>query len=446
MSLRNDFRRAILKPIQIIQHESQNLSNQPTTDGSPLTAAKAAEKHYDILIAEDSFPERVRLVAILHKLGYTLKEVNNGAEAIEWLQKADFSLVLTDWHMPIMSGLELCKSIKELEDASPYVLLLTGRTSICDLVSAMDSGADDYLVKPFNSEELRVRIQAGLRIVEMRNKLTIQNQEILQSYQREHALNEALQDDLKAATRLQKSTLPKTDQTINNVSCAFYFKPALGVAGDSFSVIPLGKQHICFYQIDVVGHGVRAAMLSYAVSRYLKEHSRTPPTGPNSVQMHRPEKVLEALNKEFICNDDCDDYFTIVYGVMDTKSGKGRLAQAGHPHPKLIDRNGRIVDIGCGGLPIGLFAEVKFEAENFKLEPDSKLVLYSDGILECTTDKEEPLSNKELNNLFSSLSESEPAQIQSLLQIKVDKLLSGSSPSDDISILFLQRKILKRSN
>jgi sigma-B regulation protein RsbU (phosphoserine phosphatase) len=432
-----------LNQTQSAPKNSYKVSELFTTSNRKPESRQLTKEHYDILIVEDSFPERVRLVAILHKLGYSTKEASDGAEAIEWIGKADFSLVLTDWHMPIMSGLDLCKTIRGLEYISPYVILLTGRSSMCDLVSAMDSGADDYLVKPFNGEELRVRIQAGLRMVDMRNNLESKNRKVKQSYRREQALNGALQDDLNAAVKLQKSSLPKKNETINNVNCAFYFQPALGVAGDTFSIIPLGKQHIAFFQVDVVGHGIRAAMLSYAVSRYLHEHSRKPPTNPNSVQMHRPEKVLESLNQEFLCDDTCNDYFTIVYGVMNTTSGIGKIAQGGHPHPKLIKSNGAIEDVGRGGLPIGLFQDAKFEADGFTLDKRSKLVLYSDGILECATNQGETFDDSKLNQLLERFAPLTSEQLQSQLCIDVDRLLNGISPTDDISILCLQLNLNK---
>jgi phosphoserine phosphatase RsbU/P len=394
---------------------------------------------FKVLIAEDSLPERARLVAILQKQGYATIEANNGKDALEALKSEQIDLVLSDWRMPLMDGFSLCKHIKQDDSLDPYFILLTGQDSMCDLVAAMDAGADDYLSKPFDSEELRVRIQSGKRLMQMKKLLANKNNVLKTTIARESQLNKELQKDIIAAERLQRNMLPDHSKIINDVACAHFFRGACGVAGDCFSLLPLGENHVAFYHIDVVGHGVRAAMMSFAITRYLHEKSKYPPTSKKDVAMQDPIKVLEALNKEFQCNETCSDYFTIVYGVMDTRNGSACIAQAGHPHPMHVQQNGIVNKLGGGGLPIGLFSSTQYEKNNFNLLQGQRLVLYSDGILECKVKGGRQFNENMLKQVLYSLKDLSIEQLQIKLEQFIEQLIGTESINDDISILIIER-------
>jgi sigma-B regulation protein RsbU (phosphoserine phosphatase) len=117
-----------------------------------------------VLVVEDSRVERMRLQAILQSMGMTPILAENAIEALRFLKKHEVGIVLCDWLMPEMTGLELCQRLAGDDDLGrPYFIMLTGRNASVDLIAAMDAGADDYLAKPAWREELRVRLQAGVR-------------------------------------------------------------------------------------------------------------------------------------------------------------------------------------------------------------------------------------------------------------------------------------------
>jgi cyclic di-GMP phosphodiesterase len=124
-----------------------------------------------ILVVDDEFTSRKTIEIFCKKLGYEVMAAVNGQEAYDiWLAERP-SLVVTDWNMPKMNGLELCSRIKvEQDDDYTYIILVTSRDNMNDLVVAMDSGADDYIVKPFNKDELSVRIRAGERVINFQSK------------------------------------------------------------------------------------------------------------------------------------------------------------------------------------------------------------------------------------------------------------------------------------
>jgi DNA-binding response OmpR family regulator len=124
-----------------------------------------------ILVAEDDSISRELICARLAKWGYEVVATQNGTEAIMALRKPDApTLVILDWMMPGMDGLEICRRMREV-DRQLYVILLTARGSKENLVEGLTAGADDYLVKPFDSDELQARILVGLRVMAMQSAL-----------------------------------------------------------------------------------------------------------------------------------------------------------------------------------------------------------------------------------------------------------------------------------
>lgn len=126
-----------------------------------------------ILIAEDSGPSRLVLERTLTKWGYDVVSCRDGASAWNELQKDEAPrLVILDWMMPGLSGPEICRLVRQRQrDAYTYILLLTSRTQKEDLVAGMESGADDYVTKPFDQNELNVRLNAGTRVLQLQSEL-----------------------------------------------------------------------------------------------------------------------------------------------------------------------------------------------------------------------------------------------------------------------------------
>jgi len=126
-----------------------------------------------ILIAEDDAISRTLLERTLQRAGYAVIAVENGIQAIAELVKQDAPrLALLDWIMPEMDGVEVCREIRRRkEQAYTYLILLSSRESKEDIVAGLESGADDYLTKPFDVDELKARLRTGHRILELEDHL-----------------------------------------------------------------------------------------------------------------------------------------------------------------------------------------------------------------------------------------------------------------------------------
>jgi len=126
-----------------------------------------------ILIAEDDAVSRRLLELFLTRWGYDVIEVKDGLKALEILNRENPPAVaILDWMMPGMDGIEVCRRVRESQKMSPtHIILLTARNGKADIVQGLAAGADDYVSKPFDRDELHARIQVGLRMVELRRKL-----------------------------------------------------------------------------------------------------------------------------------------------------------------------------------------------------------------------------------------------------------------------------------
>jgi diguanylate cyclase (GGDEF)-like protein len=126
-----------------------------------------------VLAAEDNPVFQSMLKTMLTKWGYTAIVARDGNEAWNALEAPDAPrLAVLDWMMPGIDGVEICRRLRSLNrEPYIYILLLTARTESQDLIEGMDAGADDYLTKPFNAHELRVRIRAGRRILDLQDAL-----------------------------------------------------------------------------------------------------------------------------------------------------------------------------------------------------------------------------------------------------------------------------------
>ena len=134
---------------------------------------------FPILIAEDNPVSRRLLEKVLHKAGYEVASVENGRKALDLFDERFFPIVLSDWMMPEIDGLELCRVIRDRAfEGYVYIILLTAKNAKDDIIMGLKAGADDYLTKPFDRAELIARLNTGTRILKLEESLKKANEKI----------------------------------------------------------------------------------------------------------------------------------------------------------------------------------------------------------------------------------------------------------------------------
>lgn len=146
-----------------------------------------------IIVAEDAPATRTLLERTLELSGHEVVAVENGAEALAALEQGDVRIVITDWMMPVMDGPELCRQIRARAwDRYVYVIMLTVRDDSSDIARGLGAGADDYITKPVNQDELSARLQAGQRILDLEGQLAERVAELEESLRTIQKLRELI--------------------------------------------------------------------------------------------------------------------------------------------------------------------------------------------------------------------------------------------------------------
>ncbi|MFO1352820.1 MAG: SpoIIE family protein phosphatase [Gammaproteobacteria bacterium] len=356
-----------------------------------------------VLVVDDSEDILSLLCMILENWGYEVIAASDGQEAWEIVQRGGIQLVISDWLMPRMDGVEFCHRVRSTSfDHYIYLILLTSLSDTTALVKGLNAGANDFMVKPFQPEELQVRIRAGERVLALERQLEERNRRLADTYQ-------MIERDLQSAADLQKSLLP-APATLQNVSWEWLFRPSHYVAGDVFDYFSLDESHLGFYQLDVAGHGIPSALMSFTLTKVMAQGAKwggllkRATDSPPYYKIVSPELVVRELNQRFEPkNDDRLLYFTIAYGVIDTRAHCLTLCQAGHPSPLWLKRAGGAVEaVGQGGFPVGMFPAVEYEVIHLDLQKGDRMFVYSDGVTDCESKSGELFSVARLREMLTA--------------------------------------------
>ena len=397
-----------------------------------------------ILIADDEAIPLQLLRFQLEKFGHTVISASNGREAWELLQTHDCQLVITDWEMPEMSGIDLIRQIRQSERvAYVYVILLTSKSERASIVTGLNTGADDYLTKPVDKDELQARLQPGLRIFELEHRLADRHRELEhRNLQLAHA-NTKMKSDLDTAAQIQQAFLPSRKQDIPGVEFAWHYSPCTELAGDMLNVLHLDDDHVGVYMLDVSGHGVQAALMAVAACRYLSIHKDDSSVlwerRDSSTEYHlrSPAAAAEQLNARFVAQSLTEQYFTLVYGILNQRTGQFRYTLAGHPAPVHLTPVAPAAFLPGSDLPIGI-AETDYEEHALQLQAGDRLLFYSDGVTECMNASTDCFGNP---RFVQSLSGTAHQSLDATLSQILNHLQqwAGETPfHDDISMLALQ--------
>ena len=393
-----------------------------------------------VLIVEDSLVYRRLLTRMLAQWGYLVSEAENGIAALAILESQPVSMVISDWEMPEMDGLTLCREIRDRQlDHYIYFILLTAREDPNDLTQGFDAGVDDFLNKPVEQSELRARLHAGARILSLEATLAARNARLSEALRQ-------IEQDLEVAARIQQSVLPAHQQRYGDYFSDWLFLPSAWVSGDIFNVFPLDN-HLGFYCVDVSGHGVGAAMMSLAVARqFLHGRAVERFLFDDDETVASPAEVVRILNRRF-CSDEAEivSYFTMIYGVIDLNTGEGKLCQAGHPTPFIVSPEGQIKKVGSGGAPVGLLPDLSWTDVPFTLSPGDRLCLFSDGIIECENLTGEQFGQDRLQSWLQDSIGLTPDDLlakfgQHLIDWRSGEDSEKHAMADDVSLLLIEHK------
>jgi phosphoserine phosphatase RsbU/P len=392
---------------------------------------------FRILVIEDDLLFRKLLKKLLQNQGYEVFEATSAEEGLSLIPSVRPALILCDWELPTIDGISLCRKIKADPDWSDiYIIFLTAYSSAEHHVKALDSGADDFISKPIKISELSARMRAGLRVHQTLQEQRRLTQEL--KTQQEH-----LESEIAEAAEYVRSLLPAPID--DKVTARSQFLPSRQLGGDCFDYLWLDSDFLAMYLLDVSGHGLGAALVSVSIQNILRAQILP------DINFYQPGLVLTALNEAFaqqneknwLSDTSTERYFTIWYGVYSYSKQLLMYSSAGHP-PGLVlsghSPNHQVHRLKTPGTPIGMFADMKYKTQFFKVEPESTLYLYSDGIYELQQPNGEIWDLEGFINVVKQCHSSDSIDNSEAIIQQVQRLQGSKDFNDDCSLLQIKLK------
>ncbi len=408
----------------------------PNPDLSDITEQAQRRR---VLIVDDSRMQRKILQASLKRGNYDVDEAGSGTEALELMRQQAYDFVLSDWMMPGLNGLELCRAFRGLsQDRYGYFILLTAKNEKSEVAQGLEVGADDFLAKPVNAAELHARMIAGERILKMERELTEKNRIVNETLDELRDVHAALDRDLIEARKLQMTLVRERQRDLGSAEIAVMLRPSGHVGGDLVGYFMLSPSKLAFYAIDVSGHGVASAMLAARLAGMFT--SSTPEgnvaialDGSDQAEAFAPDVVAGRMNRIVIETMQVDQYFTVIYAVADLVTGQVSFVQAGHPHPFLLRADGTIETLGEGGLPVGLVPDAAYSRTDIQMQPGDRLLLMSDGLTEAADETGEELGEEGVMTFVRKNASMRGSTLLEALVWDVQAFAGSGDMSDDIS-------------
>ncbi|MGB3314106.1 MAG: SpoIIE family protein phosphatase [Albidovulum sp.] len=404
-----------------------------------------------VMVVDDSRMQRKILSSQLARAGYSVTEAGSAEEALVLAEADPPDLVISDWMMPGMSGIEFCQALRALvKENYVYFILLTSKTESAEIARGLDGGADDFLTKPVSGDELRARIAAGERILGMERELTDKNRLLSSTLGELQTLYDSVDRDLMEAKKLQQSLVRERHRDFGKAEVSLLLRPSGHVGGDLVGFFPINARRVGFFSIDVSGHGITSALMTARLAGYLSGNSPEQNIALELTEFgiydaRPPEELAEQFNRVVVQEMQTESYFTMAYADVDLISGRVVMVQAGHPHPAIQRADGRVEYLGCGGLPIGLVEPASWESFEAQLEPGDRLFLMSDGITEAEDADGAQLGEEGLTRLMTTCRDlSGAAFLESLVWHLSD--YAGAEFGDDVSGVFFEFHGSKENN
>lgn len=386
---------------------------------------------YHILIADDATMNRSLIRDILSKnlKNATFSEAINGTEVLEIVKYGAVDLIILDLVMPIMDGYETLRWLKKHPEFHDIpVIVNSAITEINSIEQTLKEGAVDYFTKPLSPNDMQIILP-----LKARNALMLYEQQ-----KTIVSLNQQINEELKNANTFANILLPK-EKGMKQIELYLKYHPSLGIGGDFFDCVEI-EDKVHFMIADVTGHGIAAGMASSMIKVLYRKMIETPDI--------MPHEVLEKMNQSIFDIFDFagrDNYFvfTAFVGVLD--HGVLSYANAGHPYPMIYRaEHDRFVEIRQNGFLVGMLKNVRYHTENFQVDPDDMIFLYTDGLFCACEGKDFTGWDKvfTLSRQLSGILKQSPREFLEDLFYAFHMIhkTSGSDFTDDVAMMLLKVK------
>jgi len=375
-----------------------------------------------VLIAEDQPHVREALRLLLRTEGILSEIASSPDTVMHALGSESFDLLLMDLNYARdttsgREGLDLLTRVQALDRSLP-VVAMTGWPTLDLAVEAMRTGVRDFVQKPWENAQLIKTIRREIDRGRAERSLT-----------RLHGR------ELEDAQHIQRGLLPQAIPSVHGWTIAADWKPANGLGGDYFDLIPFSQTRLGVCIADVVGKGLSAALLMSnlqgVVRAIASEHVP-------------PADVCTKVNRVMSGKMDGGRFITFFYGVLDTAAGLFSWSNAGH-NPGVIQHSDGSQDVLCeGGMVLGVFPDAFYIQRSLPVDPGDRIVLYTDGITEAEGPDDEGYGDERLRDLIAARGALHAAPLRDAIFSTVSEFCRGHF-RDDATVIVLAGSSATRS-
>jgi len=350
-----------------------------------------------ILIADDDNSILLLLSKVLGTNDHELTLANDGKEAIKQIKEKHFDLIISDLQMPEVNGIDVLQAGKK-KNPEIEVLILTGHASVKSAVSAMKLGAYEYLTKPVDVEELRLKVAQALKHRQLKIEIERQQRKI-------EEYNEMIQRDLKLAEQVQQSLVPLPISN-SKIDIGLKHQPMIGVGGDFADIYYDGEQFIYITMIDITGHGITAALLVNRICSEIRSLVRDE-FEPNEILYNLNNFVIDIFHRTGM-------FLTMFTSKLDLNSNTFTYAGSSHPALILWKQNAeKFQKLSSQNMIIGFEKQPveSFSQDTVQLDSGDRLFFYTDGIIEAENETREQFGIKRLLYIIDKAKEKSSQEI-----------------------------------
>jgi len=315
--------------------------------------------------------------------------------------------------MPRLDGYGFLERFKERgnSDFTP-VILMTGTEDLNAKIKGLNTGADDYLMKPLNESELAARVQSLLRLKTMHDDLFEKDLQI--------------RKELDIARNIQRFIIPADFSRISYPIINGRYLPIEDIGGDFYDCYALGEDTGILIA-DVTGHGIPAAMVM-TMSKMI--------FGLYAAQIDSPGVLLSRINSEIYKLILDDQYITAFYLIYDSERRELRFTNAGHARPLYFRKNGgKILALDTDGLFVGIKEDAEYEEKTIPVREGDRLLLYTDGITELRNAQREQFGEKRLARFIMEHADADGDDFCDGLISNIRAFAGEEQQDDDIAFL-----------
>ncbi len=367
-----------------------------------------------VLIIDDNEMNRDICQIHLEELSIPLHLAQDGEQGLTLAKQHQPDLILLDIMMPVIDGFEVLRQLKQLPKLKDVpILMLTAKTETNAVVTALELGANDYLRKPFEGEELIARAKTLLK---------------------SRALELQIAADLEAGAKMQEKFLTDASGTVkifenSGYNIHVFNKPHSTVSGDFYYSFTNSKDEPSLLIGDSTGHGLSAALISMRIIGLLQQISTT---------IEAPEQPLEKLNSDISGLLPSGNFVAGSSFVFE--DDKVIYSNAAQPYPILIAQDG-ITEIQLDAMPLGINPDSTYQNKTITLNAGDKLILYTDGLIEATNQMDEVYGQKRLLESISKHRHEQDTEIilDALVQ-DVKEFIGDYEYDDDVTLIVIKKE------